>query len=69
MRDAKMQEEMGRIRERLRSELGYNSVELTVWLRSPQALLGNQKAVELVRQGRASEVHRLLDQIRDGVHL
>ena len=39
------------------------------WLHEPNALLGNLSPMDLIKQGRASEVLNLIDAIADGVHV
>lgn len=50
------------------SEL-YDPKEARLFLYSPQKLLDGQTPAHLIQQGRMSEVHRLVNQIRESVYL
>jgi hypothetical protein len=50
------------------SEL-YDPKEARLFLFSPQKLLGGQTPAHLITEGKMSEVHRLVNQIRDSVYL
>lgn len=64
---ADAQEEMQRIRERLREF--YSDVEIYIYLRSPHPQLDGKKVIDVVRKGRAADVHAIIDRLRDSVYL
>jgi len=45
----------------------YEPADVWVWLFSRQKLLGGEIPAELIQHGRASDVIRVIDQLRDGV--
>jgi uncharacterized protein (DUF2384 family) len=48
----------------------YNTPEeVARYLTAPQPLLGGETAIDLIAAARGDEVHRLLDQIDQGVYL
>ena len=47
----------------------YEPKEARLFLYAPQKLLGGQRPADLIKEGKISEVHRLVNQIRDGVYL
>jgi DNA-binding XRE family transcriptional regulator len=47
----------------------YEPSQARLWIFSPQKLLAGVSPAELIRQGRIDEVRRLVDQLRDAVHL
>lgn len=47
----------------------YEPIETRLWLFSRQKLLDGEKPVDLIQQGRTSEVLAVIQQLRDGVHV
>jgi uncharacterized protein (DUF2384 family) len=47
----------------------YNVREARIWLDTPQPLMGDKSAIELIKDGKADEVRRLIKQVEDGVYL
>lgn len=47
----------------------YEPNEARLWIFSPQKLLGGASPAELIQSGRIDEVLRLVNQLRDAVHL
>lgn len=45
----------------------YEPQEARLWLFSRQKLLGGEKPAELIQKGRAEDVIRMIDQLREGV--
>jgi len=45
----------------------YEPADVRLWLFSRQRLLGGKIPAELIQQGRANDVIRVIDQLRDGV--
>ena len=47
----------------------HDGVEAQRWMLSAHEQLGGQSPLQLIKQGRADEVRRLIDQLKTGVHL
>lgn len=47
----------------------YTPRERVVWWTSAQPLLNNERAMAILEDGRQAELHRLLDQLDEGVYL
>lgn len=47
----------------------YSPFERAVWWSSPQPLLNNERALDVLTSGKSHELHRILDQLDAGVYL
>ena len=47
----------------------YDPNEARMWIFSPQKLLNGESPAALIRQGKIDEVRRLVNQLRDAVHI
>lgn len=47
----------------------YEPNEARQWIFAPQRLLNGKSPAELIRDGKIDEVRRLVDQLRDAVHI
>lgn len=45
----------------------YEPNEVRLWLFAPQKLLGGARPAELIQEGKADEVIKVIDELRDGV--
>ncbi|MFD1914126.1 antitoxin Xre/MbcA/ParS toxin-binding domain-containing protein [Halodurantibacterium flavum] len=55
------------VRQRLTAH--YTSEEIAVWMHRAHPQLGDQSPRHLIHQGRAEEVHRVIDRLDDGAYI